>query len=229
MTEAVVLPDTSLCAIVRDEIMNPAGGIKRFVDSHVPFVEEAVIVDTGSVDGTREALEELQSKYPNLRVFDHPFKDYSDARNYSLRQVKTKRALVLDADELLTHERPQDDFRTLRNFMEENPSGRYHFNFLQILPNGDLANLMENGLRVFEVSGDVRYDGRFCESIPFFSFENPLVIGDKCKIKHFLPNGNGILLKKDNWYWGADFTKSPSEVKGFEQWKQYNPQRDNFE
>ena len=49
-----VLPNTSLCAIVRDEMMNPAGGIADFVDSTVPFVEQAVIVDTGSLDGTRQ-------------------------------------------------------------------------------------------------------------------------------------------------------------------------------
>lgn len=36
----VVLKDISLCAIIRDEMMNPAGGITRFVNSHVPFVEE---------------------------------------------------------------------------------------------------------------------------------------------------------------------------------------------
>nr|MBP7708770.1 hypothetical protein [Candidatus Pacearchaeota archaeon] len=52
-----ILPDTSLCAIVRDEIINPAqlpgkSGIRSFVESHVPYVEQAVIVDTGSVDGT---------------------------------------------------------------------------------------------------------------------------------------------------------------------------------
>ena len=33
----IVLPDTSLCAIVRDEKMNPAGGVVDFVDSTMPF------------------------------------------------------------------------------------------------------------------------------------------------------------------------------------------------
>ena len=81
-TNNIILPDTSICAIVRDEIMNAAKGIVDFVESTVPFVEEAVIVDTGSKDGTREALEELSAVYPNLRVLDRPFDDYASSRNY---------------------------------------------------------------------------------------------------------------------------------------------------
>lgn len=56
----LVLPNTSLCSIVRDELMNPAGGIKDFMECIVPYVERAVIVDTGSLDGTREVLEEAK-------------------------------------------------------------------------------------------------------------------------------------------------------------------------
>lgn len=92
----VILSDCALCAIVRDEKMNPAGGIKKFVDSHVPFVEEAVIVDTGSIDGTREILEELESQYPNLKVHDIKFKGFADARNYSLDYAHCKYAFSWD-------------------------------------------------------------------------------------------------------------------------------------
>ena len=44
------LPNTSLCAIVRDEVINPAGEIADFLETILPFVEEAVVVDTGSID-----------------------------------------------------------------------------------------------------------------------------------------------------------------------------------
>src|SRR3989338_10813740 len=87
--ERIILPNTALCAIVRDELMNPAGGIENFVRLNVPFVEEAIIVDTGSIDGTREALEELQVQYPNLRVVDHKFDGFANSRNVSLKQAKT--------------------------------------------------------------------------------------------------------------------------------------------
>ena len=87
----VVISDTALCAIVRDEMINPAGGIVDFVDSTVPFVEQAVILDTGSVDGTKEALEELNSKYPNLTVAHDKFRGYAQSRNQALGLVETKR------------------------------------------------------------------------------------------------------------------------------------------
>ena len=110
---SIILEDVSLCAIVRDEKMNPAGGIQRFIESHVPFVEEAVIVDTGSKDGTREILEELESRYSNLRIFDHPFDGYGPSRNYSLEKANCKYVLVLDADELLTQTQPINDWKII--------------------------------------------------------------------------------------------------------------------
>jgi len=68
MDNKIHLSDVSLCAIVCDEMKNFAGGIDSFVESIVPFVEEAVIVDTGSIDGIRERLEEMMSKYKTLKV-----------------------------------------------------------------------------------------------------------------------------------------------------------------
>ena len=106
---AHTLPDTSLCAIVRDEIVNPEGGIVDFGDSTVPFVEKAVILDTGSVDGTYETLLGLSELYPHLHVFQHGFEGYGPSRNRALKKIDTELVLVLDADERLT----EDDFRTL--------------------------------------------------------------------------------------------------------------------
>lgn len=71
----LMMPDVSLCAIVRDEAMNPAGGVVKFIDAHMPYVEEGVVVDTGSIDGTREILEEMQAKYPHLKIFDRVLMD----------------------------------------------------------------------------------------------------------------------------------------------------------
>src|SRR3989344_6293206 len=131
------LQNTSLCAIVRDEIMNPAGGIVDFVESTAPFVEEAVILDTGSVDGTREKLDELKTKHPNLRVVHHPFEGYVTSRNRALSSVRTSRVLILDADERLTRE----DFVNLGE-MTENTKDFLGFNFriIHIRPNGEYTN-----------------------------------------------------------------------------------------
>ena len=45
----IVLNNVTLVAIVRDEMINPAGGIEDFVNLAVPFVEKAVIVYTRSI------------------------------------------------------------------------------------------------------------------------------------------------------------------------------------
>ncbi len=92
----------TLAAIVRDEMMNPAGGIQRFLASTVPHVDEAVIVDTGSVDGTRDILADATREYANLRVYDRVFKGFDDARNHSFTQVRTSHTLILDADEYMS-------------------------------------------------------------------------------------------------------------------------------
>lgn len=233
MEKETVLLDTSLCAIVRDEKMNPAGGIARFIDSHVPYVEEAVIVDTGSIDGTREVLEEFQSKYPNLRVYDTKFKGYANARNFSLTQVKTKRALVLDADELLTHKTPQNDFEVLKHCIKAGQADGYNFNFISIIP--EIIQYYNKGghnLRLFDVSEKLKY----CEEGIGEVLRGQIwmfCLWTEVKIKHFLPSSKALRLKKENWYdWyysNSIISKPPSKVKGFAQWKEYNPRRDDFE
>lgn len=81
--EQIVLPDVSLAAIVRDEMMNPAGGVEDFIRSTVPYVREAIVVDTGSLDGTREKLEELQAEFLQLKVYDHDFRGFADIQDGS--------------------------------------------------------------------------------------------------------------------------------------------------
>ena len=238
----VVLPDTSLCAIVRDEKMNPAGGIEKFVDSHVPYVESAVIADTGSIDGTREILEEMQSKYSNLKVVDIPFNGYADARNRSLKYVQTKRALILDADELLTYKKPQNDWKILKQFIEHNPSKTYRFLFEFIFPEG-ITRTTTSGhtLRLFEVSvSENPFMREVWELFNLPNEEKPVYVKD-VTIKHFVPEREAIKVKVQEWYGGEDnyiFSSQkeliqnwqipPSIRKGFQKWKKFNPRRDNY-
>ena len=112
--------------------MNPAGGIVKFVESHVPHVEQAVIVDTGSVDGTAEELTQLEKKFRNLRVYHTSFENFAQARNISLNNVETSMILVLDADELIEKE----DFAKLRRVILRNPNACVNFDLLNVFPDG---------------------------------------------------------------------------------------------
>src|SRR3989344_6201306 len=95
------LQDITLTMIVRDELMNPAGGLLPMLEYHLPHFPEAVVLDTGSVDGTRQLLEEMRREYPQLGVYDATFEGYGPARNTANGYVKTKYTLMLDADEMI--------------------------------------------------------------------------------------------------------------------------------
>lgn len=84
----------SLCIIVRDEeTMLPA-----CLASVAGVVDEIVLVDTGSRDGTL-AL----ARAAGARVFEQPWSDdFSAPRNLAIAESRGDWVLVLDADERLT-------------------------------------------------------------------------------------------------------------------------------
>ncbi len=66
----------SLCMIVKNEIKFIEQCLKKVQN----YVDEIIIVDSGSTDGTLEILEKF-----NCKVYDFTWcDDYSKARNYSL-------------------------------------------------------------------------------------------------------------------------------------------------
>jgi tetratricopeptide (TPR) repeat protein len=86
----------TLCMIVKDEAEN----LPRCLRSVEGFVDEIVVVDTGSGD---ETIAIAQSH--NAYIAEFPWcDDFSKARNFALGYVKTDWVLVLDADEVLLPE-----------------------------------------------------------------------------------------------------------------------------
>ncbi len=83
----------SLCMIVRNEEKHLAACL----NSVKTIADEIIIVDTGSVDRTKD----LAFVY-GATVFDYEWKDdFSDARNFSLSKAHGDWVLVLDGDEKL--------------------------------------------------------------------------------------------------------------------------------
>ncbi len=229
----MILQNTSLCAIVRDEEINPAGGIVDFVRSIVPFVEEAIIVDTGSKDVTREILLDLVEKNPNLKIFDKKWQGYADARNYSLERASQEYILVLDADERLTRE----DLTKLSAKIKENHQATFfNLGILNILTTGELSTgslwCGVDPRRLLKLRTGLRYEtslGRY-ESIGYDKEEeygNP--VETEVMIKHFLPDVGALREKQTGWYESENLNLvSPSEVPSFPKWKALNPQRKNY-
>ncbi|MEK6890666.1 MAG: glycosyltransferase [Nanoarchaeota archaeon] len=187
-----ILKNTTLAAIVRDEIMNPAGGVERWLRSTLPYVEEAVVVDTGSIDGTREKLNELSKEFPHLRVYDRKFDDFSSSRNYSLDQVSTKMVLVLDADEIIADKNKsiQGGFVQLGNFVNSNKAFIYKMFIDSVYIYGeDLQNASSFNTRLFLNDKKLRFRGDVGEFI-FFEETRFSELGEleKRKLASFLRN-----------------------------------------
>jgi tetratricopeptide (TPR) repeat protein len=87
-------PGVSLCMIVKDEEANLA----RCLASVKPIVDEMIVVDTGSIDRTRDIAE-----FFGARVYDYKWSDdFADARNFSLSKAIGKWILIMDADEVIS-------------------------------------------------------------------------------------------------------------------------------
>ena len=84
-------PSISLCMIVKDE----EESLPTCLNSIRDYVDEIIIVDTGSTDSTVEI-----AKSYNAKVYHHPWENsFSKARNYSLSYATCDWILIMDADE----------------------------------------------------------------------------------------------------------------------------------
>ena len=89
-------PKITLCMIVKNE----EALISRCLESVKGYVDEIVVVDTGSTDSTKEIC-----KVYGAQVFEHPWEgSFSIARNQAMRHVNTEWILQLDADEVMDAE-----------------------------------------------------------------------------------------------------------------------------
>jgi glycosyltransferase involved in cell wall biosynthesis len=99
----------SLCMIVRDE----EGTLARCLDSVKGLVDEVVIVDTGSIDRTKEIALEYTSNVYDFEWID----DFAAARNFSFSKATGEYILWLDADDVLLED-AREGFKTLKEGLD---------------------------------------------------------------------------------------------------------------
>jgi glycosyltransferase involved in cell wall biosynthesis len=83
----------SLCMIVKNE----ADILKQSLLAVNHYIEDIVIVDTGSTDRTKEIAQDFTEKVYDFKWCD----DFSAARNFSIEKASYDWVLVLDADEVV--------------------------------------------------------------------------------------------------------------------------------
>lgn len=79
--------------IVRDE----EGTLARCLDSVKDIVDEIIIVDTGSIDKTKEIAKKYTSNIYDFEWID----DFSAARNYSFSKATKDFIMWMDADDVI--------------------------------------------------------------------------------------------------------------------------------
>lgn len=146
-------PFLSLCAIVKNESDNLA----RCLASVQPCVDEIIVVDTGSEDGTPEIARQYGAKVGYFEWCD----DFAAARNYALSLVTGEWILVLDADEELVV-RSADFRETLKSHPE---ALAYSIIRIEVKPQAGMTPL--HMTRLFRNLPEIRYVGRFHEQIQY--------------------------------------------------------------
>lgn len=195
----------SACMIVKNEEEYIEDCLKSIVD----YVDEIIIVDTGSSDGTKH----LVMNYTH-NVYDYPFNnDFANARNYSLEKSTGDWNLVIDADERMN----KKNFEQLRSFIDSCDSEiagirMTKYNFFK---NG--AWYISTAMRFFRNLPDIKFEGEVNESVSgsikelgFKMIELPIYINHIGHTKSFLSR-----QKKNQFYleiFNKRLEKTPDDV-----------------
>lgn len=144
----------SLCMIAKDEEQN----ISRCLASVAGAVDEIIVVDTGSADGTRQVAREF-----GAQVYSFPWNDnFSDARNASLELATGDWILFLDADEELA----QESREVLRRVTAKEDVEGYFVKIINYLGNeGWIETCPDLVFRLFRNRPDYRFRGAVHEQI----------------------------------------------------------------
>lgn len=145
----------SVCMIVKNE----AKSIGRCLESIVDIANEIIVVDTGSIDNTKEIAKKYGAKIYDFEWID----DFSKARNYSIDKATGDWILILDGDD----EFEKQDADKLLDIVNNSDEGDI-FIFNTICYLGDAPGnekIMNVNIRLFKNKSQFRYQGRIHEGI----------------------------------------------------------------
>jgi glycosyltransferase involved in cell wall biosynthesis len=90
-------------------VKNEAHIIRRCLESVLPLLDYVLVVDTGSTDGTQQAVRDfLCEKNLPGEVVEEPWRDFAYNRSFALAKLRERQdidySLMIDADEVLRYE-----------------------------------------------------------------------------------------------------------------------------
>ncbi len=173
-------------------VKNEGHNLERCLASVQPYVDEIVIVDTGSTDNTIAIAQRYGAKLDHFDWCD----DFSAARNYSLTKVTGQWILHLDADEELIVTDP--DFRQqLYDLPQSNP------NILAFAVTRNDVNVPADAflggfhVRMFRNLPEFRYVNRYHEQLEYQS-DRPIAYHylQGIEIRHYGNSDEAALRQK---------------------------------
>jgi O-antigen biosynthesis protein len=147
-------PRLSLCMIVRDN----ARTIGACLTSIRPWVDEIVVVDTGSLDETPEIC-----RHRGAKIFSFPWiDDFSAARNESLRHATGQWLFWMDSDDTI-NETSGRKLRELAN--TDHPESVLGFVLQVHCPGPDDELTVVDHVKLFRNRPEIRFEGRIHEQV----------------------------------------------------------------
>ena len=144
----------SLCMIVKNEAHN----LRDCIEPLKPILDEIIVVDTGSTDGTREVAKSLGAK-----VFDFAWcDDFSAARNESLRHATGDYILWLDADDRVDDKDVKKIGCLKKNFPSKKNKS-YYLIIKSVSPIDGETTFLQ--IRIFPNINGIKFEGRVHEQI----------------------------------------------------------------
>lgn len=145
----------SLCMIVRDNERTLAAAL----ESVMPWVDEMVVVDTGSTDNTKQIAADL-----GAQVFDFPWcDDFSAARNESIRHAQGDWIFWMDSDDSIS----EDNGRKLRKLLDSEDAAASMGYVMQVhCGDGDAqGKTVVDHVKLFRNLPTIRFEGRIHEQV----------------------------------------------------------------
>ena len=160
----------SLCIICKNEEKR----IERCINSVKGYVDEMIVVDTGSTDKTIDIVKKLGAKVFEIEWED----DFAKARNYAISKAKGDWIIFLDADEYVIEE----DRRYIRNYVIEAINRRTEGIMVEMLNvDGEEIQSVFRPVRIFKRDPKILYTGKIHElvlkegkQIKLLNFKEPL-------------------------------------------------------
>lgn len=146
----------SLCIIAKNE----EKVIGRCIDNIKNYVNEIIVVDTGSIDRTIEICKSKGAKVYNFTWNNN----FSNAKNYALKKATGKWIIFLDADEYIK----KSDMKLVLKRIEYADKNGYEALLCKCINlNEDDNSIKSIGsiIRIFKKSKNIKYIGRIHENI----------------------------------------------------------------